>query len=640
MTMTVKNLTCLIAFILLVTASAVNGQNRIRSIENQLKSMVADNPGLESTVDLSVAEVPIQDFLRAVAITGELNISVAPELKVQVVNAFSNVTVIEVLVFLCKEHDLKLDFVGNIISVSKFELPPEEPKKYVPKKLDVSFDGKEERLSFNLKQDSLFLVAKEMTRVSDRNVVLAPELIGKLVSGYVQRLPYADALEKLAFANGLEVEAGEDGSFLLRETVKEEVTDNNTRKSRRNRKSGKSNTAIPSGLFLEVTDDSLLTVDGTGVKGSEIIRAVSAELGKNYYLFSDMQETTTVQVENVTYDNFLGYLLNGTDMTFKKEGAIYLIGKRNLEGLRATKIVRFNNRTIKEMEEFIPSDMKEGVTLKVVEEMNSIVLSGSEPQINEIASFLKDMDQVVPVVMIEVIIVDVNRTRTDEAGLDMGLGDAPVKTGGSILSGLDFTVNSSSFNGVLAALSGLGSFNFGQVTPNFYLSLKALESQGFLRSRSTPILSTLNGHKATMTIGNQEYYLETTNNVIGTQNPQNQITQQFKSVNAALTLNITPVVSADGQVTMDISVTQSDFTSRISPQAPPGQVTRDFQSLIRVKDQEMIMLGGLEEKSISESGRGWPILSRIPILKWLFSSRSRKKDKTQLNIFIKPTIIY
>lgn len=601
--------------------------------------MVADNPGLESTVDLSVSEVPIQEFLRAVAMTNALNISVAPELKIQVVNTFTNVTVIDVLVFLCKEYDLKIDFVGNIMSVTKFEPPPEKPTKYVAKLLDISYDAQKELLSFNLKNDSLFLVAQEITRKSGRNVVLAPDLISKMVSGFVQKLGFADAMDKLAFANGLAVEAGADGSYLLTGAATEAVVDNTSR-NRRNQKGAKGKTDVPSGLFLEVTSDSLLTVDGVGVKGSEIIRAVSAELGKNYYLFSDMQEATTVQVENMTYDMFLGYLLNGTDMTFKKEGSIYLIGKRNLEGLRATRIVRFNNRTIKEMEAFIPTDMKNGVTIKVVEEMNAIILSGSEPQINEIASFLKDMDQVVPVVMIEVIIVDVNRSRTDEAGLDMGLGDAPVKTGGSILSGLDFTINSSSFNSLLAALSGLGTFNFGQVTPNFYLSLKALESQGFLRSRSTPMLSTLNGHKATMTIGNQEYYLEVTNNVIGTQNPQNQITQQFKSVNAALTLDIVPIVSGDGQVTMDISVTQSDFTSRISPQAPPGQVTRDFRSLIRVKDREMIMLGGLEEKSISESGRGWPILSRIPILKWLFSTRSRKKDKTQLNIFIKPTIIY
>ena len=255
------------------------------------------------------------------------------------VNTFTNVTVIDVLVFLCKEYDLKIDFVGNILSVTKFEPPPEAPKKYVPKKLDISYDGRNGLLSFNLKTDSLFLVAKEITKVSDKNVVLAPELIGKMVSGYVQKLAFADALDKLAFANGLLVEHGEDGSFLITESQQEEQTNTNSRNSRRRGKNSRSD--VPSGLFLEVTEDSLLTVDGVGVKGNEIIKAVSSELGKNYYLFSEMQEATTVQIEGLSYDEFLGYLLNGTDMTFKKEGSIYLIGKRNLEGLRATRIVRF-----------------------------------------------------------------------------------------------------------------------------------------------------------------------------------------------------------------------------------------------------------------------------------------------------------
>ena len=91
---------------------------------------------------------------------------------------------------------------------------------------------------------------------------------------------------------------------------------------------------------------------------------------------------------------------------------------------------------------------------------------------------------------------------------------------------------------------------------------------------------------------------------------------------------------------MEIAVAQSDFTGKIEPGAPPGQVSRDFTSVIRVKDQEMILLGGLEEKTMSESGRGVPFLSRIPVIKWFFSSRTKEKSKSKLNIFIKPTVIY
>ena len=54
----------------------------------------------------------------------------------------------------------------------------------------------------------------------------------------------------------------------------------------------------------------------------------------------------------------------------------------------------------------------------------------------------------------------------------------------------------------------------------------------------------------------------------------------------------------------------------------------------------MIVLGGLENKEISDTGTGVPFLSRIPIIKWLFSNRRKAKGKSKLLIFVKPTIIY
>jgi type IV pilus assembly protein PilQ len=61
---------------------------------------------------------------------------------------------------------------------------------------------------------------------------------------------------------------------------------------------------------------------------------------------------------------------------------------------------------------------------------------------------------------------------------------------------------------------------------------------------------------------------------------------------------------------------------------------------VRVKNGEMIMLGGLEENSNSNSGKGLPLISRIPVLKWIFGNRTKSKTENKLTIFIKPTIIY
>ena len=166
-----------------------------------------------------------------------------------------------------------------------------------------------------------------------------------------------------------------------------------------------------------------------------------------------------------------------------------------------------------------------------------------------------------------------------------------------------------------------------------------MEDQGLVKIRSTPKLATLNGHEATLKIGKTEYYLEEISNYNYSQSTHQTLTKQYKPVNADMTLTVKPYVSGDEQITLDINLGQSDFTTRIAQNAPPGMVTRSFTSTIRVRNGEMILLGGLEEKSSNETASGVPWLSRIPVLKWFFSNRTKSSSKSKLNIFIKPIII-
>ena len=99
--------------------------------------------------------------------------------------------------------------------------------------------------------------------------------------------------------------------------------------------------------------------------------------------------------------------------------------------------------------------------------------------------------------------------------------------------------------------------NLGRVTPNFYLSLKALEENGTIRLQSTPKLSTLNGHEATLTSGEKQYYKEIQNNYYGTQNPIQSESYTWKSVDANLSIKVTPYVSEDRHLTLEIEFEQT-----------------------------------------------------------------------------------
>ena len=132
----------------------------------------------------------------------------------------------------------------------------------------------------------------------------------------------------------------------------------------------------------------------------------------------------------------------------------------------------------------------------------------------------------------------------------------------------------------------------------------------------------------------------TQRNIYGTDNPQTSEITNYQPIDAELGLTIKPLVSGDGQVTLDIFVVQSSFGTRIDENAPPDISSREFSSIIRVKDQDIIVLGGLEEQMRNNSGSGVPLLARIPLIKWLFSKRKREARKAKLTVLIKPTIIY
>lgn len=271
-----------------------------------------------------------------------------------------------------------------------------------------------------------------------------------------------------------------------------------------------------------------------------------------------------------------------------------------------------------------------------------MIVSGSAIDLRELEEFVKIIDVIVPVITIDVIIADVNDSKTLATGIKAGLGENPNgPTSGTVSPGIDLNLSTNAINDVVQGINGLGIINLGNVAPNFYLNLKALEEDGIVKVKSTPTVATLNGHETTMKIGDQQYYLEVNNQIVNNQlNPNVYQSQQWKSVTADLSITVTPSVSKDEQVTLDIKVEQSTFTSKVSETAPPGQTTRSFESLVRVRNGEMILLGGLDENQKTATSSGIPFISRIPVLRSIFGSRSKTKQKKQLTIFIKPTISY
>jgi type IV pilus assembly protein PilQ len=626
-----------VSLILVMLIGYASAQDRFATIETKLKELSKTSLGLNNKVEYSIDNITLQNLIGGLAESNNLNISVDNSLSAVVSNNFSGVTVSDVLLFLCKKYDLDINFIGSIMSVTKYIPPVVEQPKTKQKQINLSYNKGSNLLNVDLANDSLAAFVKALTKATGKNILISPDMSAKFVNGYIQDMPLSGALNKLAFANNFKVTLTPDSTFLIEkfDAISQFQDANSTNKKLETKKMPKE----LAGLDLKVTD-GLITASANNLPIADVIAVATGEFKYNYFFFSEMKGNVTMHVDNMTYEDFLRYVLNGTTFTFKNENGIYLFGERSMEGLRATKTVSLKYRTVDKIVDFIPSELKKDVDIKTFSDLNSIILSGSQPRINEIESFIRDVDKVVPVIFIELIIAEVNKTHTVATGIEAGLGAKPATTSGAIFPAPNVTISAQSINDLLSGLNGFGGINLGQVTPNFYLNLKAMESNGLLKMNSTPKLATLNGHKATLSSGETQYYLETTNNIVGTLSPTQQISQQYKSTNASLSLTIEPMVSGDEQITLDIAVKQSTFTARVSQNAPPGTISRDFQSLIRVKNGDTVVLGGLDQNSVNDSGSGVPFLARIPIIKWLFSSRTRARINNKLTVFIKATVIH
>lgn len=606
--------------------------SRIKLIESELDSLFASGVSeLMEEVDISFSAISIQEFIRALGKSTGLNVTIDPNIKLTLSNNFASEKPKNIILYLCKTYNLDIETTGSIISIQQYQKPREELPPKTPKPLLITFSETEKLITLDLKQDTLDAVVKRVAQLTDKNIVLSPDIQGRLVSGYIENEKLENALSMLAFANNLEI-INSNGNYYYSAKVSSNQSKNNVVYGN---KQLSISSRIDTTLNLE-----LITIEGTDIPMKDIIRDVSTKLGLDFFVYSAIDGQITLQLKNIPYEDLMRYIFLGTNYTFKNENGIYLLGERSRENIRSTEVIPVVHRSVEKMLEFIPAELRKDVELKTFNDLNSFIISGSKPRIEEFKNFIADIDKRVPMLYLELLIIDFRRGRSVSTGVSAGIADSTVKTSGSFLPGLDMTFSSGSINNFLSFLSDKGIVNLGQVTPSFYIGIQALEESDRVDIRSTPKLSTLNGQKASLRIGETVYYRITQSNIIGTQNPQTVVTEEFREAEANMSIDIVPFISGDENVTMTIEVELSNFQSAPTSNAPPNRFTRQFSSEVRAQNNDLIVLGGLEQSNRSSGGQGLPGVSRVPFLKRLFGKQTKSKSSSQLVVFIKPTIVY
>ncbi|MGC8852247.1 MAG: pilus assembly protein [Hydrogenobacter sp.] len=185
--------------------------------------------------------------------------------------------------------------------------------------------------------------------------------------------------------------------------------------------------------------------------------------------------------------------------------------------------------------------------------------------------------------------------------------------------------------GLSSTPGGIFTFTYGKGVLNaLNLRLSALERIALARNIAKPTVVTINAQKATIKQGVQIPYQTTV--VAGGAQAANI---QFKDV--VLQLDVTPVVSPDGRILLDINL-KRDTPGQQTPQGPTIN-TKEASTKVVVNDGDTLVIGGIIDNQESNTTEGVPGLVRVPILKWIFGQERLQNTQSELLIFLTPVLI-
>ncbi|MDZ7615553.1 MAG: secretin N-terminal domain-containing protein, partial [Patescibacteria group bacterium] len=287
---------------------------------------------------------------------------------------------------------------------------------------------------------------------------------------------------------------------------------------------------------------------------------------------------------------------------------------------------------------------------------NSLIVSATPKYFDDIARLVEQLDRRPPMAMIQVVIAEVSLGNYDEFGVEMGLQDSilfnrALGTGPFSIPGSLFT-NGSSTGGQAATSLSTGQVNsdlsFGGLvlsasSESVTVLIRALEQCQKVRVLSRPQIMTLDNQPAQIVVGEDVPYI--TGTTFSEYGQQNSIS--YREV--GLILTVTPRVSPDGLVVMEIVATNSKVgpTEDGIPVSVAGdQVIRSpriqmisAQTVVSALDGQTVVLGGLIVDEDQAIERRVPYLSNIPIAGNLFKYKSNTKERKELLIIMTPRIV-
>jgi type IV pilus assembly protein PilQ len=598
----------------------------MRQAPDSARSVSAVPAGVLAIVQfLDFKNTEVKDIFRGLAIKYNLNIFVDDAVSARATLRLSNVTVHGVMEFLCREYGLDMKLENGI-----YRVRPVKASDLSPKILDVSYTRG--LLSADLDNDPVSEAAHAIAQKTGKTILITRGVEGR-VSGFIQNVPFEQGLTQLFQANGLAVR--KHGEVYHVEKDRLEIAET----------SGK-----PGRVFRVDVQDSLISFDVADADLNRLIMECANQTGASLFMLTPPTGKVTARCGGLTFENMLNIVFKGTEFTYRKDGGIYYIGQSKDNAFLTTQIITLNHISAGSLMDSLgvekPFAFKNAKEVRVVKEHNSIMITGTQDVIREAEAYIRMIDKPIPQILIEAVVVDFTSWDEFELGVNAWLqtgtdSSAVSKVADLLFPSVDITATGPNLNKSIQFYGPqLGIKSIGKLPANFMLNLRALESRGKANIRSVPQVATLNGHKASISIGTTQYYqLESYTPFAGGSNVFQQTAQRFEQIKAEIKLEIVPWVSASGEITAEI---RPDFSTprNFDSKTPPTIDYRKLESTVRLRNGETIALGGLIQNTESEGQDRFPLLGDIPVIGELFRNRNREKKKSHLMIYITPHLMY
>ncbi len=385
-----------------------------------------------------------------------------------------------------------------------------------------------------------------------------------------------------------------------------------------------------------------------------IIEFISEEVSLNLIFSSDVKGQAQLKLKNVPWDQVLITLLRNNKLGYIRQGNVIRIDTlenlkseaKNLKEILETKksldpitlrVLAVNFAKASDIAGHVQGFLtpKRG---KVVtdNETNSLIVHDTEEVVAKIQKLLLELDQAPPQVMIEAKVIEASENFSNKLGVNWrasGVSYQLSEDGGykgrpiTLSSFLDLNLAGNNAGANQLRLK-LGTLDFlGNLDARLFIE----EEKDNVKVIAAPRILAMNKVASTITQSGQVFSRKVTTDTEG------KTESTFIPRNFSLNMSVTPQVSADGSVIMDLNITRSFPGAEVNGESPIN--TRSAKTKAIVRSGETAVIGGIYQDDETFKVSGVPVLQNIPLVGWLFKSQQKIKVKTELLLFLKPEIV-